>query len=986
MDIRPTLFIGLGTSGVRVIQEFRRLMFEQFTEAGLPIFQYLALETDAQAPAIQSDLPEEYTPKDYEKIKLLAVTVPHPENVTALLRDPRYAQMKRWINPVLLRTELAVNAGARHIRMLGRLALWMNWNDVKTSLINVQGAAINPGNQKRSREILEQRLNLPPGGVNILPGFDIYILGTLCGGTCGGMLIDMAYQVQKLFAMQNVLAPAATIPRIYAIMTMLDTALAGMPAANRQAANCWASLLELDWYMDTRTTYNYSLPGDPEYRPTYFSPVSFVQLVSRTNTMNEIFPGDIEHFHGDGINRMVALKIFNNIMTRVDGQIASFMVNEVASGRKTINDAEHTRTMISFGTSALWNPKYRLAQEFAAHQAELLCERLIGKPSQARTGIIRALAEREWQGIRSHCLRILTAMPGQTTVDGVLNDLLRNIEQRSQDLEINELPNFLLNYPSTTPPSLKDRFLMTGAFSRTMKEMTGQFKTDLRDRLQALLEQQLNDLDPTIDNINEEKILNLQEMKLFIEQLQLLIRRDTEGVPPVLPEFAFNPRPIPPGVSLSSSIWLTMLGKGGKAAERYKAQVVRDYRDSVDRHFKACRRYFATSGINAVAIAQLNQKLGDINGYIQLLTGAKQTLSTQRGAAQSWDQADFHNIVAVADTNYSAVLTARYAQEEGANRRSNIERILTQIPKADGTEGQAFWKDLFCSESANIAELLKYPFFAWALGQHDATDLADEAIKRFGQDATLVRLALRSYPYWQRGITYRSIRSDIKGNLEYLCGKSRQSSGSIADLSHHIKSRDPSISFSTYDSPLDNVVVFYREEPPFFIDDLAAADVFKDRYEAMSGPQCHDLHTEMGREFYNKGILVHLEPIQLTLEGIQLLYPLKAFEKFGDRFVLRYTKPNGIADSYEMTTEAHRSEFCRKISLGLTSGDGAAMAALDTLKGRIRNVLEEQGRSNVTQRQNQLLGEWLTEGIDTEEKNRRNRAVEVLIQETFPEG
>lgn len=105
MDIRPTLFLGLGTSGVRVIQEFRRLMFEQFTEAGLPIFQYLGLETDARPQAQRSDLPEEYTPKDYEKIKLPSVTVPHPENVAALLNDSHYAQMKRWLNPVLLKAE-----------------------------------------------------------------------------------------------------------------------------------------------------------------------------------------------------------------------------------------------------------------------------------------------------------------------------------------------------------------------------------------------------------------------------------------------------------------------------------------------------------------------------------------------------------------------------------------------------------------------------------------------------------------------------------------------------------------------------------------------------------------------------------------------------------------------------------------------------------------------------------------------------------------
>ena len=44
--IRPTLFIGLGTTGTNILKRLRELMSEEYGRAGLPIFRYIAIETD----------------------------------------------------------------------------------------------------------------------------------------------------------------------------------------------------------------------------------------------------------------------------------------------------------------------------------------------------------------------------------------------------------------------------------------------------------------------------------------------------------------------------------------------------------------------------------------------------------------------------------------------------------------------------------------------------------------------------------------------------------------------------------------------------------------------------------------------------------------------------------------------------------------------------------------------------------------------------
>ena len=45
--IKPTLFIGLGTTGLKILKSLRQLMFEEYGQEGLPIFRYVSIETMA---------------------------------------------------------------------------------------------------------------------------------------------------------------------------------------------------------------------------------------------------------------------------------------------------------------------------------------------------------------------------------------------------------------------------------------------------------------------------------------------------------------------------------------------------------------------------------------------------------------------------------------------------------------------------------------------------------------------------------------------------------------------------------------------------------------------------------------------------------------------------------------------------------------------------------------------------------------------------
>ena len=130
-SVSPSLFIGLGTSGWGMIDDLRRLVFEEFGVAGLPCFRYLAFETNTERVEDNSFLP--HAPRDFERVKACYITIPDIGVVAGRL-DPRLSKdfvpgLAEWLDPNLIkRGNKSYTAGAGHQRQAGRLCLWENWN------------------------------------------------------------------------------------------------------------------------------------------------------------------------------------------------------------------------------------------------------------------------------------------------------------------------------------------------------------------------------------------------------------------------------------------------------------------------------------------------------------------------------------------------------------------------------------------------------------------------------------------------------------------------------------------------------------------------------------------------------------------------------------------------------------------------------------------------------------------------------------------
>ena len=44
--IKPTIFVGLGTTGTNILKTLREIMFEEYSHGRLPIFRYVVIDTE----------------------------------------------------------------------------------------------------------------------------------------------------------------------------------------------------------------------------------------------------------------------------------------------------------------------------------------------------------------------------------------------------------------------------------------------------------------------------------------------------------------------------------------------------------------------------------------------------------------------------------------------------------------------------------------------------------------------------------------------------------------------------------------------------------------------------------------------------------------------------------------------------------------------------------------------------------------------------
>jgi ribosomal protein L40E len=278
----PTVLVGVGGTGVEVLSRVRRLVEESYGSLKrFPLISFLAIDTDkdykvSNPEAAGSPL------QDHEKHW---ASVSGREVSDMMSNMSKFPWIESWFPKELERNIGALEAGAGQIRACGRFAFFYNYHRIKARFNEACDRV--KGHENFMLDNYDIRVNSN--------SLNVFIVGSLSGGTGSGMITDLGYCLRDWLKGQG-------SPLITAIVPM-PNAFAAINVGDRVLANGYAALMELSYFSDYRTEYvaQFSSGLADEIR-SKLPPFDFTYLVGTRN-------GDSE-FTLDQIREMIAQNIF----------------------------------------------------------------------------------------------------------------------------------------------------------------------------------------------------------------------------------------------------------------------------------------------------------------------------------------------------------------------------------------------------------------------------------------------------------------------------------------------------------------------------------------------------------------------------------------------------------------------------------------------------------------------------------------------------
>jgi hypothetical protein len=343
--IKKTICIGLGGTGRDVLMRIRRFIIDRYGNLSeIPVISFVQIDTDKDS-FNSSGLPtgntyhgEEILFRDAEKV-ITNMTSQDVDNLINELEhktlfESAYSHIESWFHPKLKEHIKAIEDGAHGIRPVGRLAFFHNYRQIQKA---VDAADI----RTRGHEAF-----LLKKGFHVQDGLDIFVVGSLCGGTGSGMFLDVAYSLRNLYRNNT---------QFFGYLVISPKLFGDTPIMN---ANTYAALQELNYYTTESSTFEACYDKQQqvivrEKRP----PFDYTYLISNRTS------GDYKVSEKSKLCNVIAYKIFlefsSELASKLQGQRNNFR-------DPMLKPDEHPFKMsqryLTFGLSAIYFTRDRLVQ------------------------------------------------------------------------------------------------------------------------------------------------------------------------------------------------------------------------------------------------------------------------------------------------------------------------------------------------------------------------------------------------------------------------------------------------------------------------------------------------------------------------------------------------------------------------------------------------------------------------------------------------
>ena len=341
MNIRPSVVLGVGTTGAHVLANIERIFYEVLGDTKLDLFRLLVIETDN-------------TKRETERAPGGSIT----QAVDAFEPDIGHAISNLshflgsdfdWCPRGL---DIGPGRGAGNIRAGGRLMFHSKYPTIQRAVQRamvetVENAGKNATTAAIQRLFQTRGLDTPPGVIEGAHSV-VYVVGTLAGGTCSGMCVDLGYSIRQI-------DPQAERIGIFFVPDF--------NASDTFRQNAWAALKDLEYFVDHPDDFRGVWFSEQRTRLPYTrgraKPYDRIYLISSLNQ-----GGQIRLLYGTDAQSPLVVMTGTMLAADLLGGHA-LRSARLVNLNQHVTGAEKRRTFLNLNLRAISYPKYEISEAAA---------------------------------------------------------------------------------------------------------------------------------------------------------------------------------------------------------------------------------------------------------------------------------------------------------------------------------------------------------------------------------------------------------------------------------------------------------------------------------------------------------------------------------------------------------------------------------------------------------------------------------------------
>ncbi|MEW5768194.1 MAG: tubulin-like doman-containing protein [bacterium] len=903
--INPSIFIGLGSTGTDILEHLQLLVLEEYGVPCLPIFKYIGIETNqSHTPVVSPGIKNE--------IEMVYLTINSTLKIKEALMQNEKPYLEDWLDEAIL--DIPGNnftLGASNIRQAGRLCLWENWSKCTEALNDGKAKVTNNTNIRSTIKLLreyyqkvDKKVSLTEDVIGTIP--NIYIVGSLCGGTCSGMLIDVAYYIRHLFGLWAANYANRLSTSIQGIFTILDEKMlsrGGYPDIDKWAANCWATIHEIDFYSHPWSIYEAILPDRIKVRSND-TPLDYTYLTSCTGQGGTFWKQDGREPDLDGLNHMVALVLFTeaigNLYSRKE-EIRTDFRGFTNAGLPNKN--EHMPCFASCGISAIWYPKYRISEAVACDMTKELCLTWQGNPDDLDHTKIETEARSVWERILSECMPFLTKKPG----GAIESDIKEQFDKQRPKLMTVPVRKL---YEDIDLGGILLKFKEEAECDKIITNQLAVFKKSCIDALEKAMTQR-------IDHIK-----NLADVDYFLEVLDQEIDNEIQRMPSRYPSITpFYMDEIEEKTNVD--LWIALSFKTKEVSKQKRERVFNDCYHYLMGILKSIRDFRGRK-----VLAELRELLGV---RVQPSSDKATSVNTLKQEIMEMSLKLNTSVVKLQERREQAskgILKEQSVEIIANNERDDVEEDIRVIRGKFASISAHKWRhiysDIFDVQEGKVSrqeplhDFLKHgldeiilrltgSFQRAALEFIRGFNIAGDIQKKLDR-GTLVLIAKRALPY--TGLSGELVNLHRPPN--FLCGNDEVSMPNLKSLEAILSdaASQNRISFSKIirTPEMDHLLIFYTEQGLLHMDEnLSISEIFEKKYREVAAKDLYELHSRKGGRVHfditlerRKQDAEKLLKLSLDLFSSRDRKESDIFEVTKEGFIFRYVDSIGIRSSWSV--------------------------------------------------------------------------------------